>query len=120
MAHGHSFFLWRFQRRALPSSGEEDIELERWDRWEEWCSDWELGFKPSGLDHTVRILHHLLVHIFSAPMLFTHAPVPSAFRLEVSVMIQEYSSKFFPTVLGIHQSRHATHRALLTGGWKSE
>jgi hypothetical protein len=32
-------------------------------------------------DRTVRILHHLLLNIFRAPTLFTHAPVPSAFRL---------------------------------------
>jgi uncharacterized protein YjbI with pentapeptide repeats len=31
-------------------------------------------------------------------------------------MIQEYSSKFFPTGLGIRQPRPATHRAALTGG----
>ena len=48
-------------------------------------------------------------------MLFTHAFVPSAFRLQVSVMIQECSSKFFPTVLGIHRPRHATHTTPLTG-----
>ncbi len=30
-------------------------------------------------------------------------------------MIQEFSSKFFPTALGILQPRHATHRAPLTG-----
>ena len=48
-------------------------------------------------------------------MLFTHALVPSAFRLQVSVMIQECSSKFFPTALGIRKPRHATHTAPLTG-----
>jgi len=32
-------------------------------------------------------------------------------------MIQEYPSKFFPTVLGIRKPRHATHRATLFGGW---
>src|SRR5258706_9370450 len=31
-------------------------------------------------------------------------------------MIQEYSSKFFPTVLGIRKPRHATHRTPLSGG----
>ena len=31
-------------------------------------------------------------------------------------MIQEYSSKFFPTVLGIRKPRHATHRTTLSGG----
>lgn len=67
------------------------------------------------LDRTVRILHHLLLNIFRTPTLFTHAFVPSAFRLQVSVMIQECSSKFFPTVLGIRKPRHATHTTPLTG-----
>jgi hypothetical protein len=32
-------------------------------------------------DRTVRILRHLLLNIFRTPTRFTHAPVPSAFRL---------------------------------------
>ena len=48
-------------------------------------------------------------------MLFTHALVPSAFRLQVSVMTQEFPSKFFPTALGIRKPRHATHTTPLTG-----
>lgn len=52
-------------------------------------------------DHTVRILRHLSFNIFRTPTLFTHALVPSAFRLWGSVMIQESSSTFFPTELGI-------------------
>ena len=66
-------------------------------------------------DHPVRISRHLLLNIFRTPTLFTHALVPSVFRLEVSVMIQESSSKFFPTGLGIRQPRPATHTATLTG-----
>src|SRR6266487_2295626 len=66
-------------------------------------------------DHPVRISRHLLLNIFRTPTLFTHALVPSVFRLEVSVMIQESSSKFFPTGLGIRQPRPATHRTPLTG-----
>ena len=67
-------------------------------------------------DHTVRISRHLLLNIFRTPTLFTHALVPSVFRLQVSVMIQESSSKFFPTELGIREPRPATHRPPLTGG----
>ena len=43
-------------------------------------------------------------------MLFTHALVPSAFRLQVSAMIQESPSKFFLTASGILKPRHAAHR----------
>jgi hypothetical protein len=42
-------------------------------------------------------------------MLFAHALVPSAFRLQVSAMIQESPSKFFLTVSGILSPRHAAH-----------
>ena len=42
-------------------------------------------------------------------MLFTHALVPSAFRLQVSAMIQESPSKFFLTASGILKPRHAAH-----------
>jgi len=44
-------------------------------------------------------------------MLFTHALVPSAFRLQVSAMIQESPSKFFLTASGILKPRHAAHRS---------
>lgn len=116
MAHCHSFFLWTFLRTALPSSVQKAIAFTMLYRGEECCSDWEFGFKPSGLTHTVRTLHHLLLHIFGALMLLTHAPVPSAFRLSGSVMIQDYSSTFFSTALRIHKPRHATHRTPLSGG----
>ena len=78
----------------------------------------QLGIRLQAIsfDHTVRISRHLPLNIFRTPTLFTHALVPFAFRFEVSAMIQEYSSKFFPTGLGIRQPRPATHRATLTGG----
>ena len=44
-------------------------------------------------------------------MLFTHALVPSAFRLQVSARIQESPSKFFLTASGILKPRHAAHRS---------
>jgi hypothetical protein len=52
-------------------------------------------------NHSVRILHHLLLHIFRASMLFVHALVPFVFPLQVGTMIQECSSKFFPIASGI-------------------
>ena len=79
-------------------------------RWEGPYSNWELDFKQCSFDRTVRILHHLPFNIFSISMLFTHALVPSAFRLQVSAMIQESPSKFFLTVSGILSPRHAAHR----------
>src|SRR5450755_4920769 len=78
-------------------------------RWEDLYSDWELDFKQSSFDHAVRILHHLPLNIFRVSMLFTHAVVPSAFRLQVSAMIQESPSQFFLTVSGILKPRHAAH-----------
>src|SRR5450755_217504 len=78
-------------------------------RWEDLYSDWELDFKQSSFDHAVRILHHLPLNIFRVSMLFTHAVVPSTFRLQVSAMIQESPSKFFLTVSGILKPRHAAH-----------
>ena len=80
-------------------------------RWEDLYSDWELDFKQCSFDHAVRILHHLPLNIFRVSMLFTHALVPSAFRLQVSAMIQESPSKFFLTVSGILKPRHAAHRS---------
>ena len=59
----------------------------------------------------MRILHHLPFNIFRISMLFTHALVPSAFRLQVSAMIQESPSKFFLTASGILKPRHAAHRS---------
>src|SRR5437588_10188399 len=79
-------------------------------RWEGPYSDWELDFKQCSFDRAVRILHHLPFNIFRISMLFTHALVPSAFRLQVSAMIQESPSKFFLTVSGILSPRHAAHR----------
>ena len=52
-------------------------------------------------NHSVRILHHLLLHTFGAPMRFVHALVPFVFPLQVGTMIQESPSTFFPTASGI-------------------
>src|SRR5256885_10770899 len=79
-------------------------------RWEDPYSNWELDFKQCSFDRAVRILHHLPFNIFRISMLFTHALVPSAFRLQVSAMIQESPSKFFLTASGILKPRHAAHR----------
>jgi hypothetical protein len=69
-----------------------------------------IGLVPQcSLNHAVRILHHLPLNIFKVSMLFAHALVPSAFRLQVSAMIQESPSKFFLTVSGILSPRHAAH-----------
>src|SRR6266568_2731141 len=78
-------------------------------RWEDPYSNWELDFKQCSFDRAVRILHHLPFNIFRISMLFTHALVPSAFRLQVSAMIQESPSKFFLTASGILKPRHAAH-----------
>src|SRR5207237_7045966 len=78
---------------------------------EDLYSDWELDFKQCSLNRAVRILHHLPLNIFRVSMLFAHALVPSAFRLQVSAMIQESPSKFFLTVSGILSPRHAAHRS---------
>ena len=78
-------------------------------RWEDLYSNWGLDFKQCSFDHAVRILHHLPLNIFRVSMLFTHAVVPSAFRLQVSAMIQESPSQFFLTVSGILKPRHAAH-----------
>src|SRR2546427_12265415 len=78
-------------------------------RWEGPYSNWELDFKQCSFDRAVRILHHLPFNIFRISMLFTHALVPSAFRLQVSAMIQESPSKFFLTASGILKPRHAAH-----------
>src|SRR5436853_3609340 len=80
-------------------------------RWEGPYSNWELDFKQCSFDRAVRILHHLPFNIFRISMLFTHALVPSAFRLQVSAMIQESPSKFFLTASGILKPRHAAHRS---------
>src|SRR6266702_4504356 len=80
-------------------------------RWEDPYSNWELDFKQCSFDRAVRILHHLPFNIFRISMLFTHALVPSAFRLQVSAMIQESPSKFFLTVSGILKPRHAAHKS---------
>src|SRR2546429_7667672 len=86
-------------------------------RWEGPYSNWELDFKQCSFDRTVRILHHLPFNIFRISMLFTHALVPSAFRLQVSAMIQESPSKFFLTASGILKPRHAAHKSKIqTGG----
>ncbi len=79
-------------------------------RWEDLYSNWGLDLKQSSFDRAVRILHRLPLNIFRVSMLFTHALVPSAFRLQVSAMIQESPSKFFLTVSGILKPRHAAHR----------
>src|SRR5256885_4206950 len=79
-------------------------------RWEDPYSNWELDFKQCSFDRAVRILHHLPFNIFRISMLFTHALVPSAFRLQVSAMIQESPSKFFLTASGILKPRHAAHK----------
>jgi hypothetical protein len=60
-----------------------------------------IGLQAISFDHGVRTLHRLSLNIFRTSMLFTHAVVPFAFRLEVSVMIQEFPSSFFPTASGI-------------------
>src|SRR5713226_4291189 len=78
-------------------------------RWEDLYSNWGLDLKQSSFDRAVRILHRLPLNIFRVSMLFTHALVPSAFRLQVSAMIQESPSKFFLTVSGILKPRHAAH-----------
>src|SRR6266702_2088783 len=80
-------------------------------RWEDPYSNWELNFKQCSFDRAVRILHHLPFNIFRISMLFTHALVPSAFRLQVSARIQESPSKFFLTASGILKPRHAAHRS---------
>src|SRR6266568_1830628 len=80
-------------------------------RWEDPYSNWELDFKQCSFDRAVRILHHLPFNIFRISMLFTHALVPSAFRLQVSARIQESPSKFFLTASGILKPRHAAHRS---------
>jgi hypothetical protein len=50
-----------------------------------------LGMKLEAisLTHSVRILHHLLVHTFRAPMRFVHALVPLVVPLQVGTMIQK-------------------------------
>src|SRR5258708_8916302 len=53
------------------------------------------------LNHSVRILHYLLLHTFRASTRFVHALVPFVFPLQVGTMIQEPPSTFFPTVSGI-------------------
>src|SRR5712692_7719319 len=53
------------------------------------------------LNHSVRILHHLLLHTFRASMRFVHALFPFVFPLQVGTMIQESPSQFFPTASGI-------------------
>src|SRR5438128_5337996 len=85
-------------------------------RWEGPYSNWELDFKQCSFDRTVRILHHLPFNIFRISMLFTHALVPSAFRLQVSAMIQESPSKFFLTASGILKPRHAAHKSKIPIG----
>src|SRR2546423_6198279 len=86
-------------------------------RWEDPYSNWELDFKQCSFDRAVRILHHLPFNIFRISMLFSHALVPPAFRLQVSAMIQESPSKFFLTASGILKPRHAAHSSKLpTGG----
>jgi hypothetical protein len=60
-----------------------------------------IGLQTISLDHIVRILHRIPLNIFKAPTLFTHAVVPFVFRRQVSVMIQESPSPFFPTASGI-------------------
>src|SRR5256714_15335069 len=80
-------------------------------RWEDPYSNWELDFKQCSFDRAVRILHHLPFNIFRISMLFSHALVPPAFRLQVSAMIQESPSKFFLTASGILKPRHAAHRS---------
>ena len=59
-------------------------------------------------NHSVRILHHLLLHPFGAPMRFVHALVPFVFPLQVGTMIQESPSQFFPTAS--ERSGHVSRR----------
>jgi hypothetical protein len=101
MAQCQTSHAWRRDQSTLKTDLHVSIEVQMVYRWETASSFWELGFRQFSFDHTVRISHHLLLAIFRAPMLFTQAFVPSAFRLQVSVMIQECSSKFFPTESGI-------------------
>jgi len=65
------------------------------------------------LNHSVRILHHLLLHTFRAPMRFVHALVPFVFPRQVGTMIPKSPSKFFPTALGI--SGRVTRRTTTFG-----
>ena len=117
MVHSHSFHPWKVQETLhtspvqvasmsdVVSTGGSLLQL-------------GIGRAPqSRLDHAVRILHHLPLNIFRVSMLFTHAVVPSAFRLQVSAMIQEAPSPFFLTVSGILKPRHAAHtnRTLIAG-----
>ncbi len=65
------------------------------------------------LNHSVRILHHLLLHTFRALMRFVQALVPFVFPRQVGTMIQESPSQFFPTALGI--SGFVTRRTTTIG-----
>src|SRR6266699_384552 len=109
MVHYHSFHLWKVQE-ALHGSPVQVASMS--DVLSMGGSLLQLGignFKQCSFDRAVRILHHLPFNIFRISMLFTHALVPSAFRLQVSAMIQESPSKFFLTASGILKPRHAAH-----------
>src|SRR5690242_10002034 len=101
MAQCQPSHAWKLDPSVIKTDPRVSIEIQMLYRWETVSSFWELGFRQSSFDHTVRILHRLLLNIFKASVLFTHAFVPSTFQLQVSVMIQECSSKFFPIASGI-------------------
>ena len=61
------------------------------------------------LNHSVRILHHLLLHTFGALMRFVHALVPFVFPLQVGTMIQRISFQILPDCVGDIRPRDTAH-----------
>jgi hypothetical protein len=65
---------------------------------------WRLGFKQSSLGPIARVSRHVALDASRRPPLSWHALVPSRFRVQVSQVTQEHSSKFLPTASGIQRS----------------
>jgi hypothetical protein len=65
---------------------------------------WTLGFKQSSLGHIARVVQRAVLDVSGRSLFSWQALVPSRFRVQVSQLTQERSSKFLPTALGIQRS----------------
>jgi len=65
---------------------------------------WRLGFKQSSLGRIARVSRHAALDASRRPPLPWHALVPSRFRVQVSQVTQERSSKFLLTASGMQRS----------------
>jgi len=70
---------------------------------------WTLGFRQFGFSHIAQALQSNSAHVFSCPLLYQQAVVPSPFRVQVSRSPRSHCPELRPPLVAIHSARDTAH-----------